>query len=355
MSFFSFFEKPKPSNAFSFDDGHIRFVSLSRVEGVIHVDRFSSENLNGILDDTDTVVDEAKFVARVSALAANYGITESNIVIPDGRAVCFHTHVPKVPERQMNDVIIDHLKTYCQANDLLHLHQYISEYEVILETEFGYDIHATLVPSSYVAHLVRLFKQAGIIVPHIETAHHAVARACLQIPTGTGYVAISIGKKKTTVSVINGEHLVSHDIVSCGIETIYETVQKYLDVPRERAVSIIGKHGMLKTHPDPGLLSELYLQMSPIWQSVDRQLIELGQMPYKIYGHRFITDTMVIYGEGITIKGLIAYLGEHTNLRARELDIWAGRHSERAPILNLPASETPVYAEALALALVYLK
>lgn len=354
MSLFSFFNKQHFSNAFSFDHGTLRFISLVRRDGLIHVEHFASEQLLGSLDETDSVIDEAKFVAALRTMATAYGIKEANIVIPDARVVCFHSHVAKQVPRAMGDVIEDHIKTYCESHDLLMLTEYISEYEVILETQFGYDIHVTLVPKKYVEHLVRLFKQAGIAVPHIETAHHAVARSCVNIPTGTGYVAVAMGTNKTTVYIVNGDHLVAHDIVDIGTETIFRTVSKYLQISRTESEKIITRHGLLKTHPDNRLLAQLYQELSPVWQSIDRQLISLGQIPYKIYGHRFITNDVLVYGAGVGIKGLCAYLAEHTNLRVRELDVWAGR-TDRAPIQNLPASETPNYAESLSLALLYLK
>ena len=204
------------------------------------------------------------------------------------------------------------------------------------------------------SHLARLFKQAGSAVRHIETAHHAVAKSCLDIKTGSGYALVSFGEKQTSVSLIHGEHLVSNEVVSVGVETIYKTVERFLGVSRNDAIKIITRHGILKTHPDNGLLSELYLELAPIYRTIDRQLIAVGQLPYKIFGHRFITNDLVVYGEGVWIKGLVSFLGERTNLNVRELDVWAGHHEDRAKILHLPASETLMYAEPLSLALLYL-
>ena len=354
MSFFSAFKKQKPSNAFSFDNGMIRFVSLERSESGIQVVAYGSESLGTSASSDGRVVDDAQFVKTIRTIATNHKLLESNVVIPDHEALCFHTHVSKEPEREMNEVIIDHIKAYCVAHDLLVFAEYICEYDIILITEFGYDIHVTLVPKAYVTHLSRLFKQAGIMLHHIETAHHAVSRACLRIPNGVGYVAVSFGKEKTSVSLVHGEHLVSHEIVPIGVESIYQTIEKTLGVGRVEAERIMHRHGLLKTHPDNGLLGELYLALAPIYRSVDRQLIELGQIPYKQYGQRFQVNDLLVYGEGVLIKGLTAYLGERTNLRAQNLDVWAGHREDRASILNMPAAEAFTYAEALSLGLLYL-
>lgn len=353
MSLLSLFKKPEPSHAFSFDNGLLRFVSIAQEDGAIHIKRYATEDLAGILDDQDAIIDEAKFVARLGSLAKKFEIASANVVVPDAHAICFHTHVTKAPDRQMTDVIVDHLATYCEANGLLSLAEYISEYEVILETQFGYDIHATLVPKLYVEHMVRLFKQAGIMVPHIETAHHAVARSCVNMPTGTGYIAVSFGKTKTQVSLVNGEHLVAHDRVDIGSDTIIDTIAKSLRVTRAEAERITERYGVLKAHPDERVLSAIYIALSPIIHTIDRQLIAIGQMPYKQYGHRFVTRDVLVYGDGAWVKGLVGYLGEETRLHARLLDVWVGRNN-RAPVQNLPASDVPKYAEALALGLVYL-
>ena len=371
MSFLSLFiTEPKRSTAFSFDNGTLRWVSLIRAKGagshgeVIQVETFGSERFGpDVLGDDEKNINDAAFVARLRTLAPKVfgdrtNNPEATVVIPDRQAVMFHTHVTKAPdqaERAMDDIIVDHIKTYCQANNLLQLAEYICEYDVILETPAGYDIHVTLVPKLYVSHLTRLFKQANITVKHIETAHHAVARSCFSLPNGSGYVAVSFGERKTSVSLIHGEHLVSHDVLPVGVENLYRIIERFLNVERKDSLRIIQRHGILQTHPDNGLLSELYLELSPIFRSVDRQLIDLGQLPYKTFGQRFATRELVAYGEGVWVKGLIGFLGERTGLTVHELDVWAGHHDDRAPILNLPASETLTYAEALSLALLYLK
>jgi len=359
MSIFSLFKKQKPSLAFSLDNGFVRWICLMREKEGIQVIEYGSEFFGAdIINAQDSIIDDAAFVRKLRLISekiiASTKAMEANIVIPDHQAVMFHTHVAKVDDKQMGDVIVDHIKAYCQINQLLELTEYICEYDIILKTDFGYDIHVTLVPKLYVAHLARLFKQAGIAVRHIETAHHAVAKSCLNIKNGTGYALVSFGEKQTSVSLIHGEHLVSNEVVAVGVENIYKTVERFLAVSRNDAMRIIQRHGVLKTHPDNGLLSELYLELAPIYRTIDRQLIELGQLPYKIFGHRFTTNDLIVYGEGVWIKGLVPFLGERTNLLAWELDVWAGHHEDRAPILNLPAVDTLTYAEPLSLGLLYL-
>lgn len=365
MSIFSWFEKEKPSVAFSFDNGFVRFVSVIKEkvagEHVIQVSEYGSEFLGpDIVDGQDKIINDALFVRKLRALAQSgkkdeLKWNEVNIVIPDKEAVMFHTHVAKEDDKEMGDVIIDHIKTYCQSNQLLQFAEYVCEYDIILKTDFGYDIHVTLVPRLYIDHLARLFRQAGIKVRHIETAHHAVARSCLNIPKGTGYVMIAFGDRSTTIALVHGEHMVSHQVVSVGIENLYKTIERYLRVPREDAERIIKKHGVLQTHPDNGLLAELYLELAPVYRSVDYQLVNLGQMSYKIFSHRFETRDLIMYGEGVGIKGLVGFLGDRTSLRAKELDVWAGHAEDRADIINLPAQEAVVYAEPLSLALLYLE
>lgn len=360
MSIFSLFEKPKPSVAFSFDNGYVRFVSALREKNGIQITDYGSEFFGPeIMNERDTIVDDAAFVRKIRTIN-NAGkdklkFESVNIVIPDRQAIMFHTHVAKMADKEMDDVIVDHIKTYCESHDLLDVKSYICEYDIILKTDYGYDVHVTLVPKLYVEHIVRLFKQAGITVKHIETAHHAVAKSCLEVVPGSGYVLVSFGAKQTSVALLHGEHLVSQSTVAVGVENLYKTIERFLGVGREDSKRIINKHGILQTHPDNGLLSELYLELAPIYRMIDNQLITIGTMPYKTFGHRFTTHDVIVYGEGVSVKGLVGFLGERTNLNAQELDPWAGHTEDRAPILNLPASETLVYAEALSLALLYLK
>lgn len=360
MGLFSFFDKPKHSVAFSMDNGFLRYVSLLRTKEGIQVVSHGSEYLGGqVLSLESEIKDDALFVNTIRELIPKIdfgeGLPEANIIIPDHQAIMFHTHVTKEPARQMNDVIVDHLKTYCEAHDLLNYTEYICEYDIILETSFGYDVHVTLVPKNYANHLARLFKQAGIRIAHVETAHHAVASACLDIPRGEGLVLVSVGKEQTSIALMHADHLVSHELVPVGQNTLYATIERFLKVDRAYAKKIIERHGLLQTHPDNGLLGELHMQIGALARSVDRQLVILGQLPYKTFGERFTTRTLVVYGEGIHVKGLVPLLGELTHLTSKELDVWAGRENDRAPILAMHAGEIVTYAEALSLALIYLK
>lgn len=342
------------------DNGFLRYVSLVRAKEGIQVVSHGSEYLgNEILSPSSEIKDDAKFVTKVRALIPHIdfgeGLPIANVIIPDNQAIMFHTHIMKESAKQMNDIIVDHLKTYCEAHELLNFKEYICEYDIILETSFGYDAHVTLVPKNYAHHIARLFKQAGITIAHIETAHHAVASACLNIPQGEGLVLLSIGKEQSSVALMHADHLVSHELIPVGEETLYATIERFLKVDRAYARKIIDRHGILQTHPDNALLGELHLQISALVRSIDRQLVILGQLPYKNFGERFVTRTLVVYGEGIHVKGLVPLLGELTHLTSKELDVWAGRTDERAPILSMHAGEIVTYAEALSLALIYLK
>lgn len=360
MNFFSLFEKPKNSVAFSFDHETIRYVSLTRAREGISVVNHGSELLGAeIISPNGLIVNDTLLIDRLRKIKnrIDFGNDKNHavMVVPDHLALMFHTHIAKESGQQMNDVIINHIKTYCAANLSLPFSDYICEYDIILETSWGYDAHVTLVPKLIVNHFTRIFKQADIVITHIETAHHAVARACLEIPTGNGAVLVSVGKKQSTVAVLHGDHCVSQRVVKVGEETIATTIQNYLHTDRAYADKIIARHGMLQTHPDVGLLGELYLAIDPICRSIDEQLIAIGQIPYKTFGERFITENIFVYGSGTHIQGLIPLIGEKTGLAARELDIWAGYRHERAPLLDMHAKEILTYAEPLALALVYLK
>lgn len=363
MNFFSLFEKPKNSVAFSFDHDTLRYISLAKTKQGITVASHGSEVLGPeIISPTGLIANDALLVERLRKIKTRIDFgsgasdaAEAVLVVPDRIAIMFHTHISKEPEKQMNDVIVDHIKTYCESNVMLPYHEYICEYDVILETSFGYDVHVTLVPKLVVNHFGRLFKQAGISITHIETAHHAVARACLEVPTGDGVVLVSFGSKQSTVAVLHGNHCVSQRVVPIGEEKILATIEKYLRVDRAYAEKIIGRHGLLQTHPDVGLLGELYLAIDPICRSITDQLVAIGQVPYKTFGERFTTDNVVIYGSGMHIQGLVPLIGEKTQLNAQELDIWAGYRNERAPLLDIHAKDVLTYAEPLALALVYLK
>lgn len=359
MNFFSWFRKQNNSTAISFDNGQMRYVSVTRHEGIIDIADYGSIDISDVADERGTILNDTLFVKKLVELRNSKKGKEIfnhvNIVVPDHQAIMFHSHVTKESPKQMDMVIVDHIKTYLQAHQLLSLTEYICEYDIIQETDFGYDIYVTLVPQVYMRHMVRLFHNAGIKVRHIETAHHSIASSCSNSPTGSGYVSIMIGLHTTTIALIHEDHLVSQERVFIGINHLIKTIQNYLSVDEKTARQILQKHGLLGTHPDTGLLGELHMAMAPVWRSIDKQLIEHAQRPYKIFGHRFSVTHSIVYGEGVTIKGIPAFLEQKTGLACSVLDVWQGRNDIRAPIVHLPSSETCIYAEALSLALVYLK
>lgn len=354
MGFFSLFNKSKTSTAFSCDNGFLRYVALVKKNNLIEIERYGSEWLGPeILSDHDEIVSEVLYLEKLQKIAREKNITEANLVVPDHQAIMFHTHVIKEPAGEMNDVITDHIKTYCRVHQLLTFTDYICEYDVILEMPFGYDIHVTLVPKVFIHNFKNLFQRAGIALRHIETAHHAVARACLGMPTGRGYLAVLLGQRITTATLVHGNHAVSHHRAHVGINNLATTTEHFLNITSEEANKILMKYGILKTHPDTGLLGELYLTLEPVWHTIHQQMVDHGQLPYKTFGHRFVTEKIVIYGEGVQLKGIAAFLEEKIGMPCTILDVWQGR-TDRAPIMQLPAEETCTYAECLSLALLYL-
>lgn len=359
MNFFSWFTKQKTTTAISFDHNILRYVAVEKKDNVIDIVDYGSLVFDeSVIDQRGTIVDDLAFVQKMKELCllekTFHKLRTVNIVIPDAQAVLFHTHVVKEQPKEMNDIIIDHIKTYLQAHHLLSYPEYVCEYDIIQETDFGYDLHVTLVPKMYIDHLKRLLKQVGITVRHIETAHHSIASACTAVPAGSAYISVMMGTYTTMIALIHEDHLVSQERINLGTEHLLKTIQAYLSIDRETAQRILGKHGLLGTHPDTGLLGELHLAMAPLWRTIDKQIIEHGQRPYKIFGHRFTVSHIMVYGDGVTIKGLPVFLEHKTNLPTAVLDIWQGRHDMRAPIMRMPAQQACVYAEALSLALVCL-
>ena len=349
-----FHKKPKQSNAFSFGEECVRFISLERTDQGVSVNHHTTLQMQGIVDIDGIILDDAKFVERIREFSKTYKVTTATIVVPDCVAIFFHTHVAKMPPKEMDDVITDHLKTYCESHDLLALGEYVCEYDIINETSSGYDIHVTLAPKSIVLHIARLFKQAGVDAPNAETAHHAVSKTCLALPNGLGYVAISVGNKKTTVSLIHGEHLVSHDIVDVGIESIAHAIIHRLHISHDEAMRIIARHGVMLSHPDKTVLSDIHQVLAPIIRSVDKQIILNLEKQYKLFGERFAIQKVVVYGVGLSVKGMVDYLGQGTRFPAVALDVWADSGTKHVSIMKLPASDVPVYAEALSAAIGYL-
>ena len=350
-----FSKKTKTSNAFAFGEECVRFVSLEMTDRGVRVAHHESVDLSGIADADGSILDDAKFVEVMRELAKLHNIEHANCVVPDSAAIFFHTHIAKMPACEMNDAITDHLKTYCEAHDLLGFDEYVCEYDVINETPSGYDVHVTLVAKSVVIHIARLFRQAGITIAHVETAHHAVAKACTGVPTGQGYVAVSVGDKKTSVSIVHGEHLVSHDVVDAGAESVVHAVEKRLRISNAEAHKIVERHGVMGSHPDSAVLSDIHAALAAVALSIDRQIVSIKQKEYKTFSERFSIDKIVVYGAGVSIRGLADYLGAAARLPVVALDVWAASGAKHVPIVSLPASDVPEYAEALSLALVYLE
>jgi Tfp pilus assembly PilM family ATPase len=356
---FSLFEKSRRSAAFSFDNGFVRYVLVEKTGKGIQVVDYGSDFFGfDILNKEDVISDDAAFVNRLRLLLQKIdfrtALPEVNIVIPDGQAIMFHTHVTKEPAREMADIIIDHIKTYCTTHELLEFPEYICEYDIFHETSFGYDVHVTLVPKKYTQHLARLFKQAGITVQHVETAHHSVTTECITTGLGTGTVLVSFGRYHTTVALLHHNHLVSQERLLLGEENVRQVIKRFLNVSDDYVQKIIEKHGIMQTHPDNGLLGEIYLELAPLYRSIQRQIIQVGELPYKTIAQRFTTRDIVLYGEGVSLKGLAGFLAEKTHLHVDILDVWAKRHHERAPIIEMPLDQTYHYAEPLSLALMYL-
>lgn len=185
-------------------DRFIRFIEYSRHNGSLIISKYGRVDLPTGLIQSGEVKDEKKFVDILSDIVHKNDLSYAKVSIPEEKAYLFETDVPYGDSRVINQ----NIEFKLEQNIPLSAADAVFAFD-LLPVEAGKPWRASVsaVQVSYIEHMIRLLRAAGIMPISFETAPRAVARIISASVPGASIVIHCLAHK-------TGVYIVSNHAVS---------------------------------------------------------------------------------------------------------------------------------------------
>ncbi len=359
----SFLHPIKESVACMFDGQMIRFFHVSKKGTNVTLKNFFSETIPELLDVQQSSQSRISVVERLTRIRKKYKFSKIHLVIPDQYITVFHTVMPhdifwndqdNNKKITLQSSIENYLKKLLISHENFLATDTIADYEVIQETSEGYHLHVSIARSEQFAFMPKILQSAGFVIGHVDIASFSIHRFARYMQQGALYGTIAMGDTSTQISIIRSGKVVASIQCGVGSRDLIQVIQNTLKITQSESEQIIQHYGILATHPDKYVLSALYKTLDPIVDGLRQSLMYCSGTLYNHMFYQGIPEQWYIYGIGSFIPGIAQYLGIKINAQVHLIDIIPTELMDEEIILQIPASQLPLYLPVMSTALNYL-
>ena len=337
-------------------DDLVRFVGLRNTDEGIQVYLYGEEYLSAGAIVDGLIQNAATVGFALATMKKKYDLDKVHIALPEEQSFIFHTTVNKSEESdELQSMIEDHILSYLKLHAKLPSHDLVCEYDVINEEDEMYELAVWVTPRSVVDAYLEVIESAGLEPETFEVGSRVVTEAVHSPVDGESTIIVDFGTNKTHVSVESGGTTIHSTTINVGEGSIIPVIKSYLDISDHEAQRIKKKYGVLRSHREPALLSEIVHELSPIIDYIDRYYVDWHTRPYQGSTNKRPITNIKLHGEGSHVPGLRDHFASATRIPTDYLDVWArnGFPKDRAPDVSFEDSLR--YATAMSAALYAMK
>lgn len=333
-------------------DNLIRFVGLAHTKQGVHVYLYGEEYLSQDAIVQGKIVNPATVGYALATIKKKYDLDTVHVVLPEEQSFIFHTHVTKTDESdELQHMIEDHIITYLKLHSKLSTKDLVCEYDVIGEENDSYELAVWVTPRSIVEAYVEVFESAGLDPETLEIGSRVVTEAIHDEYNEESSVIVDFGSNKTHITVESGGVPVHSTTLELGESDFDSVIQAYLDISDYESGRIKKRYGLLRSHKEPALLSELLHSVSPLTNYIDRLYVDWHTRPdHSKVNSRPITR-IVLHGEGSHIAGLRDHVSSSTRIPADYINVWNKVHLPEDRVPDISFDDSLRYATAVSCAL----
>lgn len=352
------FSRTIQSTACMIDDRFIRFFSIEKNGKRFSLKNFFSERIpDEVYEENGQFINAEHLVSRLREIRSKLRIANIHLVVPDTYITVFHTVVAHDVFRDKKDfrkAVEDYLSDLLVSHEDFSENDAIADYDILEETPEGYHIHVAIARPEYFQHLPQLFESAGFTIEHIDISSFALHRIAKAMHDQEVYGMISIGTHTTNISVVRSGNIIASTTVSVGGEHLITTLQETLQISRSEAEKIIHQYGILHSHPDKNVLSNLFMKLKPVVQGIEQVKSACSEEYYEHGFYHIKPEYFYLYGIGVSISGIAQYLGIKTNTIVRPIDVIPFEFIDEEILLQIPVELVPLYLPVMSTAIHYL-
>ena len=271
----------------------------------------------------------------------------------------FHTIVPRAvfgggSEKSLQQTIERYLEKLLKDHPEFSDQDMIADYEVIGETQEGYDAHVSVARPDQFKHIPQMLEDAGFTIGHVDISSYAIHRLAKHLNQGFMYGTVAIGTHSTYISTIKNGQIIASSWCKVGSHDLIKTLETKLSISRAEAENIIHKYGILHIHPDKEVLRALFETMKPILECLSQVQTACAPGLYRHAYYHTEFDQWYLYGIGASIPGIAQYLSVKAHATVRPIDIIPTEFIDEQIIVQVPIEVLPVYLPVLSTAVHYL-
>lgn len=337
-------------------DELVRFVGLKNSAEGVFVYLFGEQYFSkGVMQD-GKIINPESMTHTLEAVQKTYTLNKVHVVLPEEQSFVFNTTVTSSEDSdELQAIIEDHIVSYLKLHTKLPVKDLVCEYDITGQENEAYEVSVWVTPRAIVDAYVEVFESAGLDPVTLECGSHVVTNACLGKEEDETCMLVDFGNTKTNVAVTNKGNVVHSATIPVGEHVLTPKIQEFLDIPHSEAEKIKQKYGLLRSHKEPALLTELVHEISPVRDYLDRLYIDWLTTPHAAKKDKTPITRVVLHGEGSHVVGLRDHMSQATSIPTEYLDVWKQVRlpEDRAPEVSFEDSLR--YATALSCALHVMK
>ena len=337
-------------------DELVRFVGLKNSTEGVFVYLFGEQYFStGVMQD-GKIVNPESMKHTLEAVQKTYKLNQVHVVLPEEQSFVFNTTVTSSDDSdELQAIIEDHIVSYLKLHTKLPVKDLVCEYDITGQENDAYEVSVWVTPRAIVDTYVEVFESAGLDPVTLECGSHVVTSACLDREGNETCMLVDFGNTKTNIAVTSEGNVVHSATIPVGEHVLTPKIREFLDISHQEAEQIKQKYGLLRSHKEPALLTELIHEISPVRDYLDRLYIDWLATPHAAKKDKTPITRVVLHGEGSHVAGLRDHMSQATSIPTEYLDVWKQVRlpEDRAPEVSFEDSLR--YATALSCALHVMK
>src|SRR3989344_6035643 len=214
--FTKFFPTPRflkmPAVGLDISDQSIHFVELVPQGEAYVLGRFGKKKIPAGAMESGKIKDFDGLKKALAGLAGEFGLSFVNVSLPEEQAYMAKMSLPPVRKRELRESISLQLEEYIP----LKVEESVFDYEVLAESEKGYELRVSALPRSIAENYLRLFSGTGLTPLVFEIEAQAIARAVVPNSDKRTRMLIDFGGTRTGLAVVSDNVVVFTSTLDIG-------------------------------------------------------------------------------------------------------------------------------------------
>ncbi|MFA5934379.1 MAG: pilus assembly protein PilM [Candidatus Paceibacterota bacterium] len=202
----------------------IRYIDLNNKKGKLSLKRYGEVAIpSGVIKDGE-ILNKDILVNLLIELKKQFSSDFINISIPEDKNYIFNIKIPKVPEKEIRQI----LEFKIEENVPLKLDESYFEYEIVEEFSDKKELflNVSVVPRKMISEYSEIFGLAGLYPLSFETESRMTAFSVIPKGSKKTFMIINIKDDSAVLSIVSGRTVCLTSTVSIGNYSIIESLSK---------------------------------------------------------------------------------------------------------------------------------